>query len=47
MLPICPISVAVQQEINDPIKVIKYIKKFTWIMAKLLVYMKRCVVIVF
>ena len=35
------ISLAMQQKIHDPVKVIKRIKEFTWTMAKLVIFLEQ------
>ena len=37
LAPICRINVAMQEEIHEPVKTIKSIKEFMWIMAKLVI----------
>ena len=37
LLPIRRISVAMQQDIHNPVKVIHRIKEFTWVIAKLVI----------
>ena len=39
--PIHRISLAMQQEIHDPVKVIKQIKEFMWTMAKLVILFEK------
>ena len=39
--PIHRISLAMQQEIHDPVKVVKQIKEFTWTMAKLVILLEQ------
>ena len=39
--PIRRVSLAMQQEIHDPVKVIKQIKEFMWTMAKLVILFEK------
>ena len=43
LAPIRRISLAMQQEIHDPVKVIRRIKEFTWTMAKLILIFEEAI----
>ena len=41
--PIRRISVAMQQDLHDPVKIVRRIKEFTWTMAKLVLFFEQAI----